>query len=66
MAKKLNRRKPGYTKNGEIKLVSLNITQLLAHRQKASKKKIVAKINRRLTKLGYVVPVTATEETQPV
>jgi hypothetical protein len=61
MAKTISRKKPGYTRNGEVKLVSLNIKQLLAHRQKVSKKKIVAKIDRRLTLLGYVVPVTVTE-----
>jgi hypothetical protein len=61
MANKLIRKKPGYTKNGEVKLVSLNIKQLLEHRQKISKKKIVAKIDQRLTRLGYVVPVTASE-----
>ena len=61
MAKSLQRKKPGFTKSGEVKLVSLNIKQLLAHRQKVSKKKIVAKIDRQLTRLGYVVPVTAAE-----
>lgn len=59
MAKKLARKKPGYTKSGEIKIVSLNVKQLLKFRQNISKKKIVAKIDRRLTKLGYVVPVTS-------
>lgn len=63
MAKSLQRKKPGFTRSGEVKIVSLNVKQLLAHRQKISKKKLVAKIDRRLTDLGYVVPVTATEET---
>lgn len=58
MSKKLQRKKPGYTKAGEVKIISLDTKQLLAHRQKVSKKKIVAKIDRRLTRLGYVVPVT--------
>ena len=61
MAKSLQRKKPGYTKSGEIKIVSLSVKQLLDHRQKVSKKKIVAKIDRRLSKLGYVVPVTSEE-----
>jgi hypothetical protein len=62
MSNKLIRKKPGYTKNGEVKLVSLNVKQLLEHRQRVSKKKTIAKINRRLTTLGYVVPVTVVEE----
>lgn len=59
MAKSLQRKKPGFTKSGEVKVVSLNIKQLLEHRQKVSKKKHIAKIDSRLTKLGYVVPVTS-------
>jgi hypothetical protein len=62
MAKSLQRKKPGFTKAGEIKVVSLNIKQLLDARQKASKKKLIAKIDSRLTRLGYVAPV-AVEET---
>ena len=62
MAKKtLQRKKPGYTRNGEVKIVSLNTKQLTEMLGKASKKKIKAKINRRLADLGYVAPV-ATEE----
>lgn len=61
MAKSFQRKKPGYTKSGEVKIVSLNIKQLLKTRQNISKKKLVAKIDRRLTRLGYVVPVTAEE-----
>ena len=57
MAKNLQRKKPGYTKNGEAKIVSLNGPQLVKALEKASKKKIVAKIERRIKKLGYVVPV---------
>ncbi len=59
MSKSLQRKKPGFTKSGEIKVVSLNIKQLLDARQKVSKKKLIAKIDSRLTKLGYVVPVTS-------
>jgi hypothetical protein len=62
MAKSLQRKKPGFTKNGEIRVVSLNIPQLLSAREKASKKKLIAKINSRLTRLGYVA--TETAETQ--
>lgn len=64
MSKKLQRKKPGYTKSGEVKIVSLNVKQLLKVRQNVSKKKIVAKIDRRLTRLGYVVPVTSSEVTE--
>ena len=56
MAKNLQRKKPGFTKAGEIKVVSLNINQLLVAREKASKKKLIAKIDSRLTRLGYVAP----------
>jgi len=66
MANKLIRRKPGFTRNGEVRIVSLNIKQLLQARQKATKKKIIAKFDRRLTLLGYVAPATSPEETQPV
>jgi hypothetical protein len=61
MAKSLQRKKPGYTKAGVVKIVSLNITQLLAERQKASKKKLIAKYDRRLAKLGYVAPAVVEE-----
>lgn len=61
--KTLQRKKPGYTRNGEVKIVSLNTIQLTELLDKTSKKKIQAKINRRLTDLGYVAPtvVEATE-----
>jgi hypothetical protein len=61
MAKSLQRKKPGYTKAGVVKIVSLNVKQLLAERQKASKKKLIAKYDRRLTKLGYVAPAAVEE-----
>ena len=61
MAKSLQRKKPGYTKSGEVKVVSLNVKQLAAQLDKASKPKDKAKIQRRLTKLGYVALVV--EET---
>jgi hypothetical protein len=61
MSKKLQRKKPGYTKAGNVKIVSLNIPQLLKARQTVSKKKIIAKFDRRLNKLGYAAPVTPAE-----
>lgn len=61
MAKKtLQRKKPGYTRNGEAKIVSLNTRQLAEMLGKTSKKKIKAKISRRLTDLGYHAPVATT------
>jgi hypothetical protein len=57
MAKSLQRKKPGYTKNGEAKIVSLNGPQLVKLLKNTSKKKIEAKIERRMQKLGYVAPV---------
>jgi hypothetical protein len=57
MATNLQRKKPGYTKNGEAKIVSMNGPQLVKLLKNASKKKIVAKIERRIKKLGYIVPV---------
>jgi hypothetical protein len=56
MAKNLQRKKPGYTKNGEAKIVSLNGTQLVKLLKNTSKKKIIAKIERRIKNLGFVVP----------
>ena len=57
MAKKLSRKKPGYTKAGEVKIVSLNGPQLVKLLEKTSKKKTAAKIQRRIQKLKYVAPV---------
>jgi len=61
MAKSLQRKKPGYTKSGEVKIVSLNGPQLAKLLKNASKKKIAAKIQRRIQKLGYVEPVVEAE-----
>ena len=57
MAKSLQRKKPGYTKSGEVKIVSLGTRQLVELLGKTQKKKIQAKIKRRLNDLGYVAPV---------
>ena len=65
MAKKtLQRKKPGYTRNGEVKIVSLNTKQLAEMLDKSGKKKIRAKISRRLADLGYVALVTTEEATE--
>ena len=57
MAKNLQRKKPGYTKSGVAKIVSMNTKELVSALDKASKKKDQAKIQRRLQRLGYVAPV---------
>ena len=57
MAKLLQRKKPGYTKSGEVKIVSLNTKELVDLLDKASKPKKKAQIQRRLNDLGYVAPV---------
>ena len=60
--KTLQRKKPGYTKSGEVKIVSLGTRQLVELLDKTQKKKIQAKIRRRLDDLGYVPPVVVVTE----
>jgi hypothetical protein len=67
MANKLIRKKPGYTKLGEIKIVSLSVKQLIELKEKTQQNKKQAKIQRRINLLkrrpGYVEPAeTVTEE----
>jgi len=57
MAKSLQRKKPGYTKGGVAKIISMNVKQLVSELDKTQKNKIKSKINRRLNRLGYVAPV---------
>jgi hypothetical protein len=61
MAKTLNRKKPGYTKSGEVKVISLNVKQLTELQEKTQQNKKRAKIQRRIDLLkrrpGYVEPV---------
>ncbi len=68
MAKKLQRRKPGYTRAGEVRIVSLSVPQLNELKEKTQSKKKQAKIQRRIDLLkhrpGYTEPVV--EQTQPV
>ena len=57
--KTLQRKKPGFTKNGVAKIVSMSVQQLVTELDRTQKKKVAAKINRRLNDLGYVAPVAA-------
>jgi SOS response regulatory protein OraA/RecX len=61
MAKSMQRKKPGYTKSGVAKIVSMNTKELVSALDKASKKKEQAKIQRRLQRLGYVAPAPVVE-----
>jgi hypothetical protein len=56
MSKSLQRKKPGFTKNGVAKIVSMSTKQLVNELDRTQKKKIKAKINRRLNAMGYVAP----------
>ena len=51
MATKLQRKKPGYTKAGEIKIVSLSVKQLNELMSNTQKPKKKAKIQRRISLL---------------
>ena len=66
MAKSLQRKKPGYTRSGEVKIVSLSIKQLTDLQEKTQQNKKKAKIQRRIDLLksrpGYVEPVTQVAE----
>ena len=71
MSNKLIRKKPGYTRSGEVKIISLSVKQLTDLKEKTQFNKRRAKIQRRIDLLkrrpGYVEPVVeVTEETQPV
>jgi len=60
MAKTLSRKKPGYTKSGEVRIVSLSVKQLTELKEKTQFNKRRAKIQRRIDMLkrrpGYVEP----------
>jgi hypothetical protein len=61
MSKTLNRKKPGYTRNGEVKIVSLSVKQLTELKEKTQANKKQVKIQRRIDLLkrrpGYVETV---------
>ena len=55
--KTLQRKKPGFTKAGVAKIVSMSVKQLVTELDRTQKNKVKAKIQRRLTHFGYVAPV---------
>ena len=55
--KTLQRKKPGFTKAGVAKIVSMNVGQLVTELDRTQKNKVKAKIQRRLNHFGYVAPV---------
>jgi len=57
MSKKLSRKKPGFTKAGVAKIVSMSVKQLVTELDRTQKNKVKAKISRRLNHFGYVTPV---------
>lgn len=69
MANKLTRKKPGYTKSGEVKIISLSVKQLIDLKEKTQQNKRRAKIQRRIDQLkrrpGYVEPAVEVAEAQP-
>ena len=64
MAKKLQRRKPGYTRAGEVKIISLSVPQLAELKAKTQATKKQVKIQRRIDLLqrrpGYQKLVEST------
>jgi len=60
MSNKLIRRKPGYTRNGEVRIISLSVKQLTDLKEKTQSKKNQAKIQHRIDLLkrrpGYKEP----------
>ena len=63
MSKTLQRKKPGYTRSGEVKIISLSVKQLTELKEKTQRNKTKAKIQHRIDllkrRLGYVEPVVA-------
>jgi hypothetical protein len=66
MSNKLIRKKPGYTRSGEVRIVSLSIKQLTELKEKTQANKKQAKIQRRIDLLrrrpGYVESVVEVTE----
>lgn len=68
MAKKLQRRKPGYTRAGEVKIISLSVPQLTELKAKTQATKKQVKIQRRIDLLqrrpGYLEPAATTTSSE--
>ena len=68
MSKSLQRKKPGYTRAGEVRIVSLSIKQLTELKEKTQANKKQAKIQRRIDLLkhrpGYLEPVAPTTSSE--
>ncbi len=66
MSKSLQRKKPGYTRSGEVRIVSLSVKQLTDLQEKTQQNKKKAKIQRRINLLkcrpGYQKPVVEAKE----
>ena len=66
MSKSLQRKKPGYTKNGEVRIISLSIKQLTELKEKTQANKKQAKIQRRIDLLksrpGHTEPVVEAKQ----
>ena len=66
MANKLIRKKPGYTKSGEVKIVSLSVKQLTDLMDKTQQTKKKSKIQRRIDLLkrrpGYCELATPVDQ----
>ena len=69
MAKKLSRKKPGYTKSGEVKIISLSVKQLTDLLDKTQFNKRRAKIQRRIDLMkrrpGYQEPAVPAAQEAP-
>ena len=48
VSKKVQRKKPGYLKDGRVKIVSLNLAQCNKMLEDTSKKKVAAKLKNRI------------------
>jgi hypothetical protein len=66
MSKSLQRKRPGYTRSGEVKVISLSVPQLTELLDKTQMTKKKAKIQRRIDLLrarpGYVEPAVTTDQ----
>jgi len=62
MSTTLQRKKPGYTRNGEIRIVSLSVKQLTELKEKTQSNKKQAKIQRRIDLLTRTEPTTEVKQ----